>query len=100
MSKASSGFWVLRLLVYLFFFALRCFHNHVTLTVYTEEEGREVGSFEVVFVLVFVHVQVAVRRGDLKEVSLCQTQFAGDVLPQRAQGIIIPKQTQGDGDYQ
>lgn len=32
--------------------------------------------------------------GDLKEVSLCQTQLTGDVLPYRAQRIIIPEQTE------
>ena len=39
------------------------------------------GSFKVVLILVFIQVQVAVRTGDLKEVSLCQTQLSGDVLP-------------------
>lgn len=39
------------------------------------------GSFKVIFIFIFVQVQVAVRTGDLKEVSLCQTQLTGDVLP-------------------
>lgn len=54
--------------------------------------SRENASLEVIFVLVFIQVQVAVRTGDLKEVSLCQAQVVGDVLPQRAHGILVPEQ--------
>lgn len=39
------------------------------------------GSFKVFFIFIFIQVQVAVRTGDLKEVSLCQTQLTRDVLP-------------------
>lgn len=57
---------------------------------------QEPESFEVLGVLVFIQVQVAVWTGDLKEVSLRQTQLTGDVLPQRAQRIIIPRETHGE----
>lgn len=43
--------------------------------------AEERGSFKVIFIFVFIQVQVAVRTGDLEEVSLCQTQLCGDVLP-------------------
>ncbi len=39
------------------------------------------GSFKVILIFIFIQVQVAVWTGDLKEVSLCQTQLTGDVLP-------------------
>lgn len=57
---------------------------------------QERGSFKVVFIFVLIQVQVAVRTGDLKEVSLCQTQLCGEVLPQRAQSVFIPEQTKNN----
>lgn len=44
-------------------------------------QDKKQKSFEVIVILIFIQVQVAVRGGDLKEVSLCQTQLTGDVLP-------------------
>lgn len=52
----------------------------------------EDASIEVVFVLVFIQVQVAVWSRDLKEVSLSQTQLSGEVLAQWAQRVFIPEQ--------
>lgn len=54
------------------------------------------GSFKVVFIFVIVQVQVAVWAGDLKEVSLCQTQIAGDVLPEGVQRVVVAKQIEND----
>lgn len=34
--------------------------------------------------------------GDLKEVSLCQAQIAGDVLPEGVQRVVVAKQTESD----
>lgn len=47
----------------------------------TLQDKKPQKSFEVIVILIFIQVQVAVRGGDLKEVSLCQTQLTGDVLP-------------------
>lgn len=47
------------------------------------------GSFKVVLVLVVVQVQVAVRGGDLEEVSLGQGQVARDVLAQGLQRVAV-----------
>lgn len=46
-----------------------------------QDKKQKQKSFEVIVILIFIQVQVAVRGGDLKEVSLCQTQLTGDVLP-------------------
>lgn len=54
------------------------------------------GSFKVIFIFVIIQVQVAVWAGDLKEVSLCQTQIAGDVLPEGVQRVVVAKQTESD----
>lgn len=54
------------------------------------------GSFKVVFIFVIVQVQVAVWAGDLKEVSFCQTQIAGDVLAEGVQRVVVAKQTESD----
>lgn len=57
-----------------------------------EETSHSQTSFKVVLVL----VQVAVRTGDLEEVSLSQTQIIWDVLAQWAQRVVVPERTGGE----
>lgn len=46
-------------------------------------------SFKVILIFIFIQIQVAMRTGDLKEGSLCETQVIGD-----EQRIVISKHTE------
>ncbi len=58
-----------------------CFCERTALSRLVRKKLQDGGSFKVILIFVFIQVQVAVWTGDLKEVSLCQTQLSGDVLP-------------------